>query len=428
MPETPPSSVRISQLQARQSFASFFLLTTARTLPNRQGGNYMALQLQDYTGQVAGRIWEPERVWSADLSPPSIVWVEGRADTYREEMQVVIERISAYEPSDDERALLMKTSRWSPATLMQRLREHVELGVRSPVMRRLLLAVLDHPEVALRFPTSAAATHNHHAYRAGLVEHTLSMMRLGSMLVEHYERYYPGLLNGDLIIAGTLLHDLGKIWELEGELATRYSTVGNLVGHIPMGSSFIAEVAAQIGDIPRELVWELQHLVLSHHGELEYGAAKLPSTAEAQLLHYIDNIDARMNMFAGLLLEPGFIQNNRLAGRPLLHAGELRRTWVDEPGADALAPSGAARAVDGPPPQAPWGPGLPDHAILSPLTAPVGPAAAVAATEPAPTDGVNERPAPAKRARRPEPEPAAPASAEAPASSLSLFDGLNPRG
>jgi 3'-5' exoribonuclease len=412
MTDTNPAFLRLRELEPRQTFRSFFLLTQARTLANRNGGSYMALTLQDETATVPGRIWEPDRTWDASISAPAIVMVEGRADTYREELQIIVDSIALYEPSTEEYACLLKTSKWAPDVLMAQLREHVQQGVRGPVLRRLLLAVLDHPEVSARLPIAQAATHNHHAYRSGLVEHTLSMMRLGSTMAAHYERYYPGLINEDLLIAGTLLHDLGKIWELEGELATRYSTVGNLVGHIPMGAAFIASMAAEQGDVPQELVWELQHLVLSHHGEYEYGAPKLPATPEAQLLHYIDNVDARMNMFNGLLAEPGFVFNNRLPGRPLLHAGEMRRTWANaEPvsaeSVEQLPPSGREPVAGVWDTLSGAGPGMPRSVRTS--SSPSGDEA-----------GAAPRGRGAKKA-----ETAASASAEAAvSSSLSLFGGL----
>lgn len=412
MTQNTPHFPRLRELEPRQNFRSFFLLTQARTLANRNGGTYMALTLQDETGTVPARIWDPDRTWSTDIEAPSIVMVEGRADTYRDELQVIVESVTPYEPTAEEYGCLIKTSRWAPEVLMGQLRAHIEQGVRSAVLRRLLLAVLDHPEVASKFPTAQAATHNHHAYRSGLVEHTLSMMRLGSVMAAHYERYYPGLLNEDLLIAGTLLHDLGKIWELEGELATRYSTVGNLVGHIPMGAAFIANVAAAQGDVPETLLWELQHLVLSHHGEYEYGAPKLPATPEAQLLHYIDNVDARMNMFSGLLAEPGFVFNNRLPGRPLLHGGEMRQAWVGEQSAtpaseEAVRPSGRREDASLWDALRESGPGL------------------VAVAPPGETEdsASSRRPRGAKKA-----ETAAPASADAAVSSLSLFSGLDEDG
>jgi hypothetical protein len=138
-------------------------------------------------------------------------------------------------------------------------------------------------------------------------------------------------VDGDLLIAGALLHDLGKVWELSGELATEYTTVGKLVGHIPMGATFVAELARELGDIPDELVWELQHLVLSHHGELAFGSPKRPKTLEAQLLHFVDNIDAKTNTILHEARKPGWTGFLRNFERPLLNPLELRRSWTEPP-------------------------------------------------------------------------------------------------
>jgi 3'-5' exoribonuclease len=215
------------------------------------------------------------------------------------------------------------------------------------VLRRLLLHVIEHPEVAPRLSTAPAAVANHHAYRSGLAEHTLSMMRLATLIGSHYADYYPGRIEPDLLVAGVLLHDLGKVWELEGDLATRYSTVGNLVGHIPMGAAFIARAAAELGDVPDALVHELQHLVLSHHGELAYGSPQTPKTLEAQLLHYIDQLDSKANLFVNAAgTTPGWSPFQRNLGRPVLQPSELRTSWA-APASGALGDRGPGRPVDG---------------------------------------------------------------------------------
>jgi 3'-5' exoribonuclease len=195
-------------------------------------------------------------------------------------------------------------------------------------MRTFLFAVLDEPTVVERFFAWPAASGNHHAFRSGLAEHTLSMMRLASVAADHYAAYHPGLLNKDLLIAGVLLHDLGKIWELSAGLVTDYTTVGRLVGHIPMGATFVEKMARTIDGFPEDLIWELQHLVLSHHGLLEYGAAKLPTTPEAQLLHYVDNIDAKLFSFSQVQSANGWSFNTRSLGRPLFVPPDSTRTWA----------------------------------------------------------------------------------------------------
>lgn len=355
-------SLRIRELSAGLQIESYFALTTIREATTKNGASFMTLTLQDRTGTIAGRIWDPARVWDPALAPPSIVLVGGRVDSYRDELQFHVESLSEYTPSPAEYEALMPTSRWDPGEMLAQMRAHIEQHVQSPHVRRMLLAVLDDAPVRDRLLVSAAATHHHHNYRSGLLEHSLSMMRMGTLIGAHYGCYYPGLVNTDLLIAGALLHDLGKVWELEGDLVTRYSAAGNLVGHIAMGAAYVARLAERLGDMPESLVLELQHLVLSHHGTMEFGSPKLPATVEAQLLHYIDNLDARANMFAIGLPGPGWHQSNRLPGRPVLQPEDFRTPWAvvppvadDQPGpGGALCgrlhgepPSSAAEAPSG---------------------------------------------------------------------------------
>jgi 3'-5' exoribonuclease len=320
---------RITELEANTTITSFFALASLREARTRTGSSFYNLLLQDRTGTASGKVWSPAEVWRDDIVVPGVVKVRARVETYRDEIQLNIEAIEPYRPTAEEYDALMPCSRWAPDLLLGEVRLHIQTAVRSDILRRLLLAVIDHPEVAPRLSTTPAATGNHHAYRAGLVEHTLSMMRIASLLARHYASYYPGLIDGDLLVAGVLLHDLGKVWELEGELVTTYSTVGNLVGHIPMGSAFIERVAREIGGVPQELVWELQHLILSHHGQYEYGSPKLPATAEAQILHYIDNLDAKTNTFWAALPDDGWAQTHKLPGKMVLNAGTMRRSWAN---------------------------------------------------------------------------------------------------
>ncbi|MFT4703054.1 MAG: 3'-5' exoribonuclease [Bradymonadia bacterium] len=322
---------RIEQLQPGQALDSFFAIAEMREGTTRSGNTFLTLTVQDKTGRVTGRIWDPGETCPDGLTVPGVYRVIGKIESYRDELQLNIDSMAPYRPTHEEYDSLVLSSRWSPETLTREIREHVNTHVRSATLKRLLMAVLEHPDVAARLGTSAAAKANHHAYRGGLAEHTLSGMRLGTTIAHHYATYYPGLVDADLLIAGFMLHDLGKVWELEGDLATEYSTFGRLVGHIPAGAAFIASIAKELGDVPDELVWELQHIILSHHGELEFGSPKRPKTLEAQLLHYVDQIDAKTNTFFGLLAQPGWTNYQRMFGRPLLEPSEMRSTWTTPP-------------------------------------------------------------------------------------------------
>lgn len=324
-------SARIQELDVNASVDSFFVVATVQQGTARTGSTYFSVSLRDRTGSMAAKVWRPETGAPDGVEAGKVYRVTGRVEQYRDELQLNIERLSLYRPLPEELAELVPASRWRASDLMASIREHISTNVRSSSLRRLLLHVLNDADVNARFSVSPAATGNHHAYRSGLAEHTLSMMRLATLTGTHYASYYPGLVDTDLLVAGTLLHDLGKIWELGGDLVAEYTTVGRLVGHIPMGAVFIERKARELGDVPEALVIELQHLILSHHGELEYGSPTRPATVEAQILHYIDNLDAKTNVFAMETSDSGWTGFHKTMGRPLLNPSSLRAAWTTPP-------------------------------------------------------------------------------------------------
>lgn len=389
-------ALRIAQLENGGILDSFFVLTACKAAESKTGSTYYTLSLRDISGTVTAKIWTPSQVCPGGQPAPGVYWLKGKVESYRDEPQLVVNSMAPYEPTPGEYDQLVAASRWTADLLRTELRTHIETQVVSDLMRRFLLTVLDEPAVNERFFVWPAASGNHHAFRSGLAEHTLSMMRLASVAADHYAAYHPGLLNKDLLIAGVLLHDLGKIWELSAGLVTEYTTVGRLVGHIPMGANFVEKMARTIDGFPEDLIWELQHLVLSHHGELEYGAAKLPTTPEAQLLHYVDNIDAKLFSFAQVQSANGWSFNTRSLGKPLFVPPENTRTW-------------AAPAAE---PDLRRGPGLPadrTDAIAANRPAAESPRKAARAAKPVVEEQDGDRSAPLDSGR---PRP------------LMLFDGL----
>jgi len=181
------------------------------------------------------------------------------------------------------------------------IREIVE-RVGDPHVKALLLAFLDDPVVAERLPAAPAAKGIHHAHRGGLAEHILSVMRLGLRVAEHYP-----VLDRDLVTAGALLHDIGKVQELAWDGGnTRYTDEGRLVGHIVLTAQAIHEKATRIPGFPRLLEAHLTHGVLAHHGQLEYGSPKVPMTLEAHVVHAIDSLDSRIDSWLDLMSrDPG---------------------------------------------------------------------------------------------------------------------------
>jgi 3'-5' exoribonuclease len=171
--------------------------------------------------------------------------------------------------------------------LWQRLTTLVE-EMKDPNLRQLLFRITADPDVAERFRMAPAARGMHHAFRSGLLEHTVSMATLGRRLAEHYS------INEDLVVAGCVLHDLGKIWELDISSSIEYTDEGRLLGHLSMEVLYVDRVINELEGFPDELRRQLLHILLAHHGEYEYGSPRRPKTPEALVVHMADNLDSKM--------------------------------------------------------------------------------------------------------------------------------------
>jgi len=284
--------IRIRDLRGGQSVQAIFLLASRTENRGKTGKAYLQLTLSDASGTLSAKAWRPEIVPEEAAGRP--VRVTGRVDEYQGALQIIVDQLEILDERDVAIERLLPASRYSFAELDERLGGVLE-RVRSPWVRRLLDEVLGEGDTRARLLRAPAAHGIHHAYLGGLVEHALSMAAVFEGLREHYASYYPGLIDGDLVIAGILLHDLGKIDEIGAGAGFDYTDTGRLLGHITLGSERAARAAARIEGFPAVLLERVQHLVLAHHGELEYGSPVRPRLIEAVLLHYLDQIDAKLN-------------------------------------------------------------------------------------------------------------------------------------
>ncbi len=291
------SKVYSEELQESDFVQTVFLVVSKQTKTSRDGHNYLALVLQDRTGAVTARVWDDVESIGSRFEKDDFIAVRGEVERFHGELVLNIHDAEIMEESDIDLADFFAHSRWKAEDLYAQLCTLIESNVRSDALRELLMLILQDRPIRAALMQAPAAMKNHHAYRAGLLEHCLSMARAGVHLSEHYARYYPGLVNVDLVVAGCVLHDIGKCIELDFQRDTTYSTDGRLVGHIAIGAGWVEEYAKRCPTpIPSDLVLQLKHLVLSHHGQLEYGSPVVPQTAEAILLHHIDMIDSRLNL------------------------------------------------------------------------------------------------------------------------------------
>ncbi|MDT0700307.1 3'-5' exoribonuclease YhaM [Staphylococcus chromogenes] len=279
----------VEKLQPGDAVDQFFLVHKATQGVTAQGKDYMTLHLQDKSGEIEAKVWTVTKEDMATLKPELIIHVKGDVINYRGRKQMKVNQFRVATEADG-----LKTQDFidgAPMSVdeiksqMQSFIFEIENANLQRITRHLLQK---YDEAFFTFP---AASSHHHNFISGLSYHVLTMLQIAKGLCE----IYPNL-NKSLLYSGIILHDMGKVRELSGPIATSYTLEGNLLGHISIASEEVAEAARELG-IQGEEVLLLRHLILSHHGKLEYGSPKLPHVKEAEILHFIDNIDARMNMF-----------------------------------------------------------------------------------------------------------------------------------
>ncbi len=263
-----------------------FLIGEVKTCVSNAGKQYFNITLQDSSGKIDGKKWEISPDDLAIFSPGNIVLVKGDVNLYNNALQLKI--LSGELASEDmDVSEFVEQAPKDEKSLRQKMIDYVK-SIKDPDLYSLTSSLLkDNSKAYLRYP---AATKNHHAYASGLLYHSICMADLADSIC----KLYPSL-NRDLMISGTLLHDLGKIKELTGLIATQYSTEGKLIGHLVIAAELVSEKAKEL-NLDSEQILLLEHMLISHHGKLEFGAAKLPETQEALALAMIDDFDAKMEM------------------------------------------------------------------------------------------------------------------------------------
>jgi len=285
----------LKQAQPGDLLDDVFVITGKQIASTATGKYYIKAFLGDKTCQVTARMWNATRETFTMLPESGFIHVRARVENYQNNLQVIIDQWAL--PKDDAFDIgdLLPTTKKDVTTMFARIRE-----LCGSMQNRHLAAIVDQfvsDEALMKdFRRSPAAMTFHHAYIGGLLEHTLNAMEVADAVAKFYPK-----LNRDLVLAGIFLHDLAKTWELKYETAFGYTDGGQLVGHIVKVAMWVEEKAAaaskELGEpIPRLLIDVLQHIVLSHHGEPEFGAAKVPATPEAIAVHIIENMDAKLTM------------------------------------------------------------------------------------------------------------------------------------
>jgi len=282
----------IRDLAAGEGVEAPFVVHSVRLVPFRnKPGKYLDLLLGDCTGQMTGRLWEGAEEAAQRLSPGDLVYVEGRVDEYRGALQIVVGQMQACEADECDLADFVPCSERPREEMIDELLAVIE-EIENPHLHALLEEIFGDPEFLERFAVCPGAARLHHAYLSGLLEHTLSVVQL----CREASSQHPEL-NRDLLLTGAVLHDLGKVFELTGTTYFDYTDVGGFCGHTVLTDRYVVQKIAQVPDFPTKLGNLLTHIILSHHGELEYGAPVKPKIPEALALHFADNLDAKVQLF-----------------------------------------------------------------------------------------------------------------------------------
>ncbi len=272
-----------------------FQVKNVRLSETRAGKPYLILSVMDKSGELGGPVWEDAVRLSELCQVGSFVMITGLVQSYREKLQLKIDSVQKIEQEEVDLADFVVTGVHDIDTMAEEIQVLVN-SVKNPYARKLLKKLFFKGKSWEEFQHSPAAKGIHHAYLGGLLEHCLSIARLADFMASHY----PGV-DRSILIAGALLHDIGKLQELETETGVvDYTDIGRLKGHIVIGSEMVAESARTIKDFPEDLLTQIQHLILSHHGRQEFGSPVVPMTVEAYLLSQIDDMDAKMNLIEQL--------------------------------------------------------------------------------------------------------------------------------
>jgi len=289
----------IKDLKEKQRVDTTLLVTRKTLGVSKAGKAYLALKLMDSSGELDARVWDNAESIAEGFGIDDVVRVKGSALSYQGKMQLNLGSIKAV--GDDEYTLrdYLPASERDPQEMMTEL-DALIAEMKDPFIKGLLTAMLgDGSELRARFMQAPAAKMMHHPYLGGLLEHVLSLCGLGMAVSGHYKN-----LNKDLLVAGLILHDVGKVFELTYDRSFGYSDEGRLIGHITIGTELVDSYMKKIPDFPEELRMQLKHLLLSHHGTLEYGSPKRPKTLEALVLSYLDDLDAKVNAAETIMADP----------------------------------------------------------------------------------------------------------------------------
>ena len=329
----------VAELEEGAEVTACYLVHERRVGQTRQSRSFLDLRLGDRTGVIAAKVWDDVDRVDRFCVPESFVGVQGRVDVFRDQLQLRIERLEPLRVEDGDLELFLPRSPRDLDTMCAEL-ERLIRSVEDPALRVLLhRCVGGDTSLARSFRLHPAAKRNHHAYLGGLLEHSLSVAFICDRLAGHYT-HQGARVDRDLLVAGALLHDVGKVRELSSGRSIGYTDEGSLLGHIVLGIGLVGREADAVPALAPDRLLLLQHLIASHQGKPEWDSPRVPQMVEAMILHYADDLDAKLNpAFRMLASVPAgqWSEYDNSAGRRWYQAPALPSTAEVEPVAPAEA-------------------------------------------------------------------------------------------
>jgi 3'-5' exoribonuclease len=345
----------VGTLAPNETVTASFLVLSKDIRQKKTGEPYLTLHLSDRTGDIEAKMWDNVAEVMHTFDRDDFVKVKGLVQVYQNRHQFTVHRLRRLEDHEVAFEDFFPCSERDPEEMARELQGIIE-GMTNPHLQGLLQAIFNDPAIAQRYKVAPAAKTIHHACRGGLLEHVLSLCQLCRLVGPHYKD-----VDLDLLLTGALLHDIGKIEELSYERSFGYSTSGQLLGHIIIGLRILGEKVAQIADFPPKLRTLLEHMILSHHGELEFGSPKVPLFEEALLLHHLDNLDSKIETMRSALKRETPLDSEFTSWIAPLERSVLRknRYLTEQQSAsipaqpETLPPPASPPVADAPKPEAP---------------------------------------------------------------------------
>lgn len=278
----------VSDLNSEQNITTFFLVCEKEIRSTREGKPYLRLELGDRSGTIEARMWDQFEGAAKGINRDDFVKVQARVEIYKNRPQLSVMQVRLAKPEEIDLADFLPQTKADVAKLYAQLLEFA-LSIGNPWLNKLTTGILNDPVITARYKRAPAAKVMHHAYLGGLLEHVVSLCGLAKQVAAHYPE-----VDLDLLLTAAILHDVGKLDELCYERAIGYTVEGQLLGHIVMEIETVLRAINAIEGFPPNLKTVVQHLLISHHGEYEFGSPKLPMIREALVFHYLDDLDSKL--------------------------------------------------------------------------------------------------------------------------------------